>query len=366
MPRHRRFALVTSSLASLVLIGTLAVAAPSGASAPRTSAMFAAPSSIVSSGPWIVVANRTSSTLTFLAVSNGAMVGHLSHASLGVNAPSSMVAESVGARRMVFIAGAGGKVVEVALAASGASIAVTRVRTFRPKGCALSQGALLALGAHARLVEACADGALTEWRSATGMLVKAVAASVTKTTNVTGLAVLGSSIYLANAATAAAGSAPDGVTEVSADTGKRLLAVTNATNASYAFSSPSGIASDGTHLWEINSKGDTVDELAAGTLHFVASSGTNLTAPGTVLATPTYVWVSSSSVNGSSSMVTQFDVVSNAVQSPWMMCNSNGPYQFGEPTGFALHDGMLWVANSADNLVDEMNATTGALAATYS
>jgi hypothetical protein len=221
------------------------------------------------------------------------------------------------------------------------------------------------LDSHARLIEACTDGAITEWRSASGMFVASVAASVTKVTNVTGLAVLGSSIYLANAATAAVHSAPDGVTEVGIDTGKRLLAVTNATSASYGFSGPSGIASDGTHLWEINAKGDTVDELAAGTLHFLGSSGTNLTAPGTLLATHSYVWVSSSSVNGSSSMVTQFDVVSGAVQSPWMMCNSNGPYQFGNPTGFALDGTSLWVANSTDNLVDQMNASSGALVATY-
>lgn len=328
--------------------------------------MFSTPSSIVSTGPWIVVSNRASSTLTFLAASNGAMIGHLSHGSLGVTAPSSMVAETLGQKRVVFVAGDAGKIVELSITAKGDSVGVARVRELRAKGCVSSKGALLALDSHARLIEACTDGAITEWRSGNGMLVRAVAASSTKVTNVTGLAVLGTSIYLTNAATTVPGSAPDGVTEVAITTGKRLVAVTNATSSAYAFSSPSDIASDGTHLWEINAVGDTVDELAAGTLHFLGSSGTNLTAPGTVLATPNYVWVSSSSVNGSSSMVTQFDVVANSLQSPWMMCNSNGPYKFGDPTGFALHAGMLWVANSTDSLVDEMNAASGALVATYS
>ena len=48
-----------------------------------------------------------------------------------------------------------------------------------------------------------------------------------------------------------------------------------------------------------------------------------------------------------------------------MMCNSNGPYQFDNPSGFTMHGAMLWVANAADNLIDQMNASTGALVATY-
>ena len=141
--------------------------------------------------------------------------------------------------------------------------------------------------------------------------------------------------------------------------------MTNATSASYHFSLPSAISSDGTDLWESNAAGNTVDELSGATLAFLGSSGTNLTAPAVVLATRTYTWVSSASVNGSSSMVTQFTVVSHAITSPWMMCNSNGPYQFGDPSGFTIDGTSLWVANAADNLVDRMNASSGALVGTY-
>ena len=48
-----------------------------------------------------------------------------------------------------------------------------------------------------------------------------------------------------------------------------------------------------------------------------------------------------------------------------MMCNSNASYQFGNPSGFTMHGGMLWVANASDNLIDQMNGSTGALVGTY-
>jgi hypothetical protein len=64
-------------------------------------------------------------------------------------------------------------------------------------------------------------------------------------------------------------------------------------------------------------------------------------------------------------MVTQFTVVDHALTSPWMMCNSNGPYSFGDPSGFTESGTSLWVANASDSLVDQMNASSGALINTY-
>jgi hypothetical protein len=177
--------------------------------------------------------------------------------------------------------------------------------------------------------------------------------------------VLGTDVFVTNAATSAAHTAPDGVAELSLTSGKLVRTVTNVTNADDGFSSPSGIASDGTNLWEINAAADTVDELSGTSLALLGSSSTNLWDPGVVIATTSLVWVSSSSVAGSSSMVTQFTGSGASLSSPWMMCNSNGPYKFGNPSGFALSGTSLWVANLADDLVDQMNATTGALVATY-
>jgi len=348
-----------------MLAVSLVVAAPAGAERPSTTSHFATPSGIASIGPWIVVANHATSTLTILAANGGTPLRYVSHTLLGISGPTAIVAEPVSGRRIAFVGGRGGAVTELALAPKGASVSVTRLRVLRPAGCASRATTTLAIDAG-RLVEACSNGVVTVWQATTGALVRAISAKATRLTDVTGIAILRGDAYLTNAATAAPRSAPDSVTAVSVVTGQRLRSVTNATSVAYAFSSPSAIASDGTHLWEANAKGNTVDELAAGSLAFLASSGTNLTAPAVVLATPSFTWVSSASVNGSSSMVTQFYVANNAIMSPWMMCNSNGPYEFGDPSGFTMHGGMLWVANAANNLVDQMNGTTGALVATYS
>jgi hypothetical protein len=361
----RRSLLIRTSggLAATLLAGSLAVAAaPAGAARPSTIARFAAPSAIASVGPWIVAANRASSTLTVLAADGGAFIRGVSHTLLGVSAPSAIVTVTAGGRRLVFVGGDAGKVSELVLATQGAWVAVQRVDVLRPAGCGALASALLASDGHGHVVEACSTGALSVWTAATGRLDRLIPSSMTGLTDAAGLAVLGAIAYATNDA---AGTAPDGVTAISLASGRRLFAVTNATSATYAFSTPAGISSDGAHLWVANEKGNTVDELARGSLALLGSSSTNLTAPAAVLATPKFTWVSSASVNGSSSMVTQFSNVANSIASPWMMCNSNGPYQFDDPSGFTMHGGMLWVANASDNLIDQMNGATGALVGTY-
>lgn len=363
MARFPRLAPASAAVAAL-LASSLVIAVPAGAERPAATAHFATPSAIASIGPWIVVANHATSTLTILAANGGTPLRYVSHPLLGISGLSAIVAEPVAGRRVAFVGGAGGAVAELALAPKGASVGVLRLRVLRPAGCGSRATTTLAIDAG-RLVAACSNGVVTVWQATTGALVRTISARSTHLTDVTGIATLRGDAYLTNAATAAPGSAPDSVTALSLATGQRLRSVTNATSATYAFSSPSAIASDGTHLWESNANGNTVDELAAGSLAFMASSGTNLTAPAVVLATPSYTWVSSASVNGSSSMVTQFYVANHLIMSPWMMCNSNGPYQFGDPSGFTMHGGMLWVANAANNLVDQMNGSTGALVGTY-
>jgi hypothetical protein len=108
--------------------------------------------------------------------------------------------------------------------------------------------------------------------------------------------------------------------------------------------------------------GSTVDELAVSNMAFVATSATNLSDPGVVLATRAAVFVSS---GGSYGMVTQFTGSAGTLSSPWMMCNTNDPYQFDAPSGFAISGSSLWVTNSANGLIDRMNATTGALVKTF-
>lgn len=361
MPRTRRVPLVRACATAVALAALAAPAVASAAQVAPRAAMFAAPSSIASVGPWIVVANHTADTLTVLTASKGVVVGHVAHGTLDVSSPTSAVAETLGGRRLVFVAGLGGNVAELALAASGATVATQRLRVLHPSGCARRATAVLALAASGAVVEACSTGVVTEWHASMGTVARSIPATTTRLTEATGLAILGSTAYVTNTAK---GSAPDGVASLSLSTGHRVRTVTNATSSTYAFSGPDGIASDGSDLWEINAAGNTVDELTPA-LGFVASSSTNLSDPGAVLATKGMVWVSSWSWPGQSSMVTQFTVVNHALSSPWMMCNSNGPYKFSNPAGFTISGSSLWVANEGDNLVDQMNASSGALVATY-
>jgi len=364
-PRSMQLRLVAAAGALAVAAGLPAVA---GASvAPRTAALFDAPSAIGVDGSWLVVANQANGTLTVLATATGALAGRVGSAFFGIGAPDAIATATVSAKHVVFVAGAGGAVAELSITAKGPSIVVAKLHTLRPKGCTKGAPTHLASDGAGHLVVACANGTVTEWAEATGMLLRQYSPKGSGLTNATGVAVLGAMAFLTNAATKAAGAQPDGVVELSLTTARRVHAVTNANSASYGFSAPDGIASDGTHLWVSNAGADTIDELSASRatpLAFLQSTGTNLYNPGAVLASPSLVWVSS--VDGPvSSMVTQFTVGPTTTASNWMMCNSNNKYHFDNPSGFAVSGTSLWVVNATNNMLDQMNAVSGLLVKTY-
>jgi hypothetical protein len=365
--RFTRRSSVSRALAVAALATMLAIPGVAAASSrPAAASLFDAPSGIASIGGWIVVTNHGSGTLTVLSARNGARVASVGRAVVGVGAPTAIVAATVSGVRTAFVAGGGGRVAELQLRTSGAALEVTRVRILRPPGCGTKATGFLALDRDGHLVEACTDGVVTEWHTSTGALVRAIAASQSKVTKAAGIAIIGANAAVTNVASSGwSGSTADGVTLLSLSSGRRLKTVTNADNANYGFSTPGEISSDGTNLWVINTKASTVDELNGTTLAFLGSSGTNLSAPGVVLATRSFTWVSSSTWAGSSSMVTQFQAADHEVSSPWMMCNSNGPYKFDNPSGFTLSGERLWVSNESDNLVDEMDASSGTLVGTY-
>jgi hypothetical protein len=357
-PAHRHPAI--ARLVALAAIGalTLVVPAATAGAVPGARAKFAGPSSIAAVGKWLVVSDKTSSTLSVLSASSGALEATVSHRALGVSSPNSVVASTTSGRSLVFVAGVGGSVAELNVATTAAGKpAVTRLRVLVPTGCARTAKAYLAADAHGHVFEVCATGVVTEWAVRMGGLVRRFPASRTGLTNATGLTVLKSALYLLNASTAGH-AAPSSVTELSLSTGQRVRTVTNKTNPGYMFNMPTGISTDGTNLWVINAGGNTVDELAGSNLSFLTSSSTNVSDPGVVLATPAAVFVSSS---GEYSMVTQFTGTGATLSSPWMMCNTNGPYQFDAPSGFAISGTSLWVTNAANGLIDEMSASSGAL-----
>jgi len=57
---------------------------------------------------------------------------------------------------------------------------------------------------------------------------------------------------------------------------------------------------------------------------------------------------------------------------PWMMCNTNGPYEFSNPQALAVAGSTLWVVNEGGlnapygPSLTEMNASSGALIRTIS
>jgi hypothetical protein len=353
-------------LAPLLVLSSIALGVPAATAAAvpaRLHVTFATPSSIAAVGKWIVVTNKATSTLSVLSAATGSLEAMVSHHDLGVSAPNSAVASTTSGRSLVLVAGIGGSVAELNVATSAASRpAVTRLRILKPTGCAKTATAYLTVDAHGHVLEACSTGVVSEWAVRMGGLVRRFPAVKTRVTNATGLTVLGASVFVTNAATAAAGSARDSVTQLSLVTGQRVRTVTNMTNSGYGFDAPRGIASDGINVWEINAKGNTVDQLAGSNLAFLSGTATNLSDPGVVLATTAAVFVSSS---GEYSMVTQFTGTGGTLSSPWMMCNSNGPYKFAAPSGFAISGTSLWVTNAANGMVDQMSASTGALIATY-
>ena len=85
---------------------------------------------------------------------------------------------------------------------------------------------------------------------------------------------------------------------------------TTYSGASYGFSAPQGIASDGVHLWVANEFGDSVTEL-------------------------------------------------NAADGSWVRTLSGVSYGFNGPFGIAFDGTHLWVTNYTGNFVTELNASDG-------
>lgn len=369
-PRATLRAAVVLPLATLA---TLTLGVQATAAVPKNTPHFASPSGVASLVTAVIVVNHASSTLTLFGDEGGGSAGQVagvvSHKLLGITGPTTIATESVAGHHLAFVAATGGKVSELQVALPAGKLKVTRARVLEPTGCAATGGAYLAFDRSHDLVEVCADGVVTAWGAIHGNVVARFAASTTKVTNATGIAAIGNDVAITNAATPAAGSAPDGVTLLSLSTRTRVGAVTNATSSAFDFATPDAIASDGKRFWVVNSGGDTLDALS-GSLAFLGSSGANLSDPGAVVAQGGYAWVSSQSWEGGPSTVTQFRLVGGEIQSEWTMSNTNTHDRFDNPVGLALSGptswGSLWVANVSDGVVDQMDASSGGLVATFS
>jgi DNA-binding beta-propeller fold protein YncE len=97
-----------------------------------------------------------------------------------------------------------------------------------------------------------AVGSVTELDAATGDLVRVLSGSRYKFNNPTGISSDGTHVWVVNA---------DGsVTELDAATGGLVQVLSG---SQYGFDDPCGVASDGTHVWVPNSESDSLTEFPA-------------------------------------------------------------------------------------------------------
>jgi len=165
-----------------------------------------------------------------------------------------------------------------------------------------------------------------------------------------GIASVGSDLFVAN-------SGNNSITEVSAATGTRVATISG---RKFALNRPAAILAVGSDLFVANAQGDSVTEFrATGHKHLrtIEGTGYGFSDPVALAASADSLYVLSAAGG-----VTQVSVASGA-----LIGSAVGPaYSFAAPTGLAIADDLVFVANSASNTVTVLNATTMAFDALLS
>jgi hypothetical protein len=374
--RFSRRLVAVSATAALCVVVPVATASATSARGVRPHA-FAAPTAITALQGTLFVANRSTSTVSALNAASGAYVKTFSHKTLGLTAPIALASSSGSsagkAWHTLLVATAGGqnRVFAVATKAGKGVTLAGKIARGIP-GCPHGASVAVTTNAAHDYVLVCSSGAIEVVAGSTGAIRFAIAPSVAGVTDATAVAVAGSIAFLTSsspgAAHATAAYAKEGVVEVSLATKTRLASITNATCASCGFDDPDGIAVAAGGLWVADEANDQATQLTISPLAFVGTQTANLYGTGAVLASKSAVYLASVDGPGNS-MVTMF--TTSPVSYQWMMCNSNDAYKFDNPSSLALAAGThgavyLWVANPADNLLDQMDAVSGALLRTVS
>jgi hypothetical protein len=141
--------------------------------------------------------------------------------------------------------------------------------------------------------------------------------------------------------------------------------VATLSDSSYGFDQPTGIAAHLGNLWVTNEAGQSLTELSASTgalIQVITSDDYYLPTPGPITYGDGYFFAASPP--GSSPMITQITASTASVN--WMMCNTNGPYDFNNPQSLVVAGADLWVVNEGGTSLTEMNARSGKLIATIS
>ena len=206
--------------------------------------------------------------------------------------------------QVVFVAGTGGRVAELALAASGAALSVSR--------CACCAR----WAARPRVRRSSRPTRTATWSRPAQRRRLGVARAIDRR-GVRTIPAVGDPAHRRRQDSRSRAATPSSPTTRAAarrtrrghpallTTGRRLRTVTNATDAAYAFSSPAGISSDGTHLWEINAQGTPSTSSRRSTLRSSRARGPTYSTPAGARDELVRVGLELE-LAGQSSMVTQF------------------------------------------------------------
>jgi YVTN family beta-propeller protein len=342
--RPLRHGIAISLLGALVLGTGFITAGPAAAKAQKHYD-FNAPTSAAVVGADLFVTNGLANSVTELKTVDGSYVARIHTKRFKFNHPTAITA--VGPD--LFVAnGAGNSVTEIAAAGR------KRVRIISGPSYQFSDPIAFALSGT-NLFVLNGTGSLTEIATGTGALVGTVSGPAFGFHQPTGIAVGGGKVFVANRAA-------NTVTVVNAAT-RGLVAILS--GASYSFNAPTGVAFDGSNIWVTNQNADSVTELSASTLAAlnVVVDTTNLPSVGPIIFGDEYIFTLSPP--GSSPMVSQV-TVSSPPSIPWMMCNTNGPYNFNNPQAAVANGTNLWIVNEGGNSLTEMDTDSGALIRTVS
>jgi hypothetical protein len=341
------------ALPGAVLLTTLALSGPAAATghaptgaaraAPSTGDGFDAPTSATVAGRDLFVANQNGNSVTVVRKSNGAYVATLSGSGFGFDQPTA----SALLGGDVFVANGGGNSVTEVNPGSLAAMRTVSGSSYHfadPMALATSGNDLYVLSA---------DGTVTAI-SATGALIGTASGSELGITQPGGIAVSKGKVFVTDIA-------HDDVVVLDAQS---LASTGVLTGSGYGFSAPTGVVAHSGRLWVTNATANSVTEIsiATGQPVRVIVDDANLPTPGPITAGDNYIFTLSPP--GSSPMVTQLQAKSGTVD--WMMCNTNGPYDFNDPQGVAVAGSKLWVANKGGNSLTEMDSDSGNLIRTVS
>jgi hypothetical protein len=288
----------------------------------------------------LFVANGAGNSVTEVNANTGAFVARIAGPKFKFQRPTAI--QAVGTD--LFVSNGAGNSLTEFKAANGALVRVIAGRKFKfsdPIAMATDGTGVFVLNA---------GRSVTEVTTASGHFKKYVSGTRYGFDAPTSIALAGSRLFVTN-------SGADSVTELSA---KTLSLVSMLSGPSYQFSQPTGATYDGRDLWITNLTGKSVTEIAPATDTVVRVVINRwLPTPGPIVAGDGYVFAADPP--GASPMITQ--VTSDDGSVNWMMCNTNGPYNFANPQSLVVSGADLWVVNEGGNSLTEMNADSGKLIA---